>query len=147
MTALSHVLVTLTTSSFLGLHGKELVTAFVFGNLIDLDHFLLWKKEGVFELSVIDGRKKFRGRAHTFLHEPVFALPVAAISGMLMTTIPLLFWSLHVALDHLFLRSDKRPLYPVSKEWKTYGYFGLGSKIEWILDIVLVALLVWLWRR
>lgn len=145
MTVFSHALVSLTLVQTMGLSGRELMTAVAFGNLIDFDHLWMFAKQGIYE--EVEGKRKYRKRAHTLIHEPIFALPITAISWWFGSIIPLVFWGQHMVADHVFLKSEKRPFWPVSKNWRTYGWFGLGSRAEWVIDATLIAILMLMWIR
>ncbi len=117
MTILPHLLLTTLGVQVLGLEGKDIVLAYVFGYGIDLvDHPiklpLYLRKNGK------KNEKNYHWR--TPLQEPVALLWIIPLSFYLGTYVPALFFALHVLLDY-GVGYEKRPFAPFST-FSTEGF-------------------------
>lgn len=146
MHPLSHLLINSLLADTLHLTPSDTLLALTFGNLIDLDHLLVIAARSPGKLSWSFMKKELHSRRnHSVIQEPWFIVPVFFFSLIIVNMVPVIFFTLHIILDHLILHSEKRPLYPWDKSWKKYGLFALGSPGEWILDLLVFS--VWLLRK
>lgn len=143
MNVVSHLLLTTVAIQTFGLQGKDMLLAYTFGNAIDLDHAFTWFKQQHRHKSWLE--RFLTEKSHTIVHEPIFILPITTISFLLQSFLPLLFWSFHILIDHVILRSSKRPGYPWNKNWYTYGLFSLNHRLEYFLDATLILVVIWLY--
>jgi len=114
MTILSHVLVTALGVNILNLAGNDVLYAYTFGVLPDLDHIVKipnYLKDNGFKFV-----RKYPWR--TFLQEPVMLLPIAVFSLVVASFVPFLFFGIHLLLDYL-ISYEKKPLSP---------FFGYSTK-------------------
>ncbi len=113
---LTHVLVTTAGVQALHLTGRERLLAYAFGCAIDVDHII----KAPFYLRAV-GLKDKRGYYwRSSLQEPVALIWIVPLCVALGTAIPILFFTMHIAMDYL-VRFEKMPLYPYSR-WVTRGF-------------------------
>lgn len=107
MTIISHLLLTGLIAKTMGLTGNDLIYAYSFGILPDLDHIIKipsYIKDNGFKIV-----RRYPWR--TFLQEPVMLLPVLIFCYFVGTWVPAIFFSLHLLLDYLVFY-EKKPLAP-----------------------------------
>lgn len=141
MNITTHFISTSLLTVVLGLKGIDIVWAYLFGFLIDIDHFWTPEKFKYFFGQIKEkGLLKFNtmGMTHTFIHEPFFIVPVALFSYLSGSLVPLIFWCLHVFFDQVILLADKKPLLPFSKKIYRYGLVLNGTRAEWIVGFTLI---------
>ena len=113
---LTHVLVTTAGVQALHLTGSERLLAYAFGCALDVDHVI----KAPFYLKAV-GLKDKRGYYwRSSLQEPVALLWILPLCVALGTAIPILFFTMHIAMDYS-VRFEKMPLYPYSR-WVTRGF-------------------------
>lgn len=143
MTFISHTLVTAIGAQALHLQAWDLVLAYVFGVLIDLDHLIklpryfktkrselgMWNIffSCLVGLSLHYQNKKFIFRRQpyhrrTSLQEPVTLFWIIPLSFFINSWIPVIFFMGHLVLDYL-TTFDKLPFYPFSK-FHTRGFLS-----------------------
>ncbi|MFI5207073.1 MAG: hypothetical protein ACHQU8_02785 [Gemmatimonadales bacterium] len=116
MMLLTHILVTTAGVQALHLTGRERVLAYAFGCAVDVDHII----KAPFYLKAV-GLKDKRGYYwRSSLQEPVALLWILPLCLALGTAVPILFFTMHVAMDYS-VRFEKMPLYPYSR-WVTRGF-------------------------
>ena len=141
MTIITHILVTTVGVRFLHLTGSEAVLAYIFGVVIDLDHFIklpLYFKKHNFKIRDIL-QKPFPKEKHynwrTSLQEPVALLWIIPLSIFLKTPAPVIFFAGHLILDYL-MSYQKLPFYPFS-DFRTKGFFiGIPDMIKEVFIII-----------
>ena len=113
---LTHILVTTAGVQALHLTGRERLLAYTFGCAVDVDHII----KAPFYLKAV-GLKDKRGYYwRSSLQEPVALLWILPLCLALGTAVPILFFTMHVAMDYS-VRFEKMPLYPYSR-WVTRGF-------------------------
>ncbi len=148
MTILSHILFTTSGVKIMELNGKELLLAYVFGVLIDLDHLVklpLYLKKNNFKISNIFKQSLPRERYYnwrTSLQEPIALSWIIPIAIFLNSIIPIIFFLSHLFLDYL-MNYRKSPFYPLSK----FAIRGLSTSIsnktkEFIIIIISICLIL-----
>ena len=151
MTIITHTLVTTVGVRFLHLTGGEVVLAYIFGVVIDLDHFIklpLYLKGHNFKIRDIlqkpfPKEKQYNWR--TSLQEPVALLWIIPLSIFLKTPVPVIFFIGHLILDYL-MSYQKLPFYPFS-DFTTRGFFtAIPDKVK-ELFIVVASLCIILFLR
>ena len=146
MTIVTHILATTLGVQALGLEGRDKVLAYAFGMGVDIDHAVKLP----FYLRAV-GLRDTRGYYwRSSLQEPVALLWIVPLCLFLGTLLPILFFSIHVAMDYS-VRFEKMPFYPYSP-WVTRGWLtGVPDKVkEGIVFALLLAGnlgLYWLQRR
>tara|TARA_Y100000310_G_scaffold219247_1_gene220635 strand:- start:843 stop:1244 length:402 start_codon:yes stop_codon:yes gene_type:complete len=99
----------LVLGKYLDLSFYEFVLAFIFGVLVDIDHFL--------KIPIFVKLKNFRTIRHlnwrTPLQEPVSYLWVVPLSVFIGSYVPVVFFSLHLVLDYI-VSFQKKPFFPFS---------------------------------
>ncbi len=141
MTIVTHILVTTVGVQALHLTGKERILAYAFGCAVDIDHVV----KAPYYLKAI-GLKDKRGYYwRSSLQEPVALLWVIPLSILLQTYVPVLFLTIHMAMDYS-VRYEKMPFFPYSW-WITRGWLiDIPDKVKEITTLVIaLALNVWLW--
>jgi hypothetical protein len=140
----THFLATTLGAQVLGLQGQDRVLAYAFGMGVDIDHAV----KAPFYLRAI-GLKDKRGYYwRSSLQEPVALLWIIPLCFFLGTMVPILFFTIHVAMDYS-VRFEKMPFYPYSP-YVTRGWLvNVPDKVkEGVLFSVLLVLNVALyWRR
>ena len=143
MTIVTHVLATTLGVRALKLTGSDAVLAYVFGVGVDVDHAI----KAPFYLRA--GFRKEKGYYwRTSLQEPVALLWIIPLCFFLGTLVPILFFTIHVAMDYS-VRFEKMPFYPYSA-YVTRGWLvNVPDKVkEVVLFSVLLVLNVALyWSR
>lgn len=141
MTIVTHVLATTLGVQAMGLHGQDVALAYAFGIGVDADHLV----KAPFYLRAI-GLKDKRGYYwRSSLQEPVALLWIIPLSILLRTIVPVVFFTIHVAMDYS-VRFEKMPFYPYSR-WVTRGWLtGVPDKVkEGVLFAILLCLNVLLY--
>jgi hypothetical protein len=136
MTIVTHFLATTLGAQALGLEGQDRVLAYAFGMGVDIDHAV---KAPLYLRAV--GLKDKRGYYwRSSLQEPVALLWIVPLCVFLGTMVPILFFTIHVAMDYS-VRFEKMPFYPYSS-YVTRGWLvGLSDKVkEGVLFSVLLVL-------
>ncbi len=145
MTMVAHILATTLGVQALGLHGRDAALAYAFGVGVDVDHAI----KAPFYLRAIGLRDRKGYYWRSSLQEPVALLWIAPLCLFLGTVVPLLFFTIHLAMDYS-VSFEKMPLYPYSR-WVTRGWLtGIPDRTkERALLAFLVAanLLLWWSRR
>ena len=144
MTIVTHILVTTVGVQALHLTGKERILAYVFGCCVDVDHII----KAPYYLKAVGLKEKRLGYYwRSSLQEPVALLWVIPLSILLGTWVPVLFMSVHMAMDYS-VRFEKMPFYPYSW-WITRGWLiDVPDKVKEIVTLVIaVGLNAWLWLR
>ena len=116
MTLFSHILVTTAGVQALHLTGRERLLAYLFGCAVDIDHIV--KAPFYYKAIGLKNKKDYYWRSS--LQEPVALLWIIPLSVALGTWVPILFFSMHVAMDYS-VRFEKMPFYPYSP-WVTRGW-------------------------
>ena len=120
MTIVTHFLATTLGAQALGLQGQDRVLAYAFGMGVDIDHAV----KAPFYLRAV-GLKDKRGYYwRSSLQEPVALLWIVPLCWFLGTLVPILFFTIHVAMDYS-VRFEKMPFYPYS------AYVTRG----WLVDV------------
>lgn len=150
MSILPHILITTAGAHALGLEGNDLVLAYVFGVMLDLDHLvkipLYGRKFRNKEYKISEGKPRFIQKVEmkehkyevlglgikryytwrTPLQEPVALLWVIPLSFYLGSAIPVVFFLLHLFLDYL-ADYPKFPFFPFSA--RSINGFLFGGRI------------------
>ncbi|MBN2421816.1 hypothetical protein JXB41_01200 [Candidatus Woesearchaeota archaeon] len=124
-----HLGYTLIFSELLNLSYYNFILAFIFGVLVDLDHVFYYMLRLIKRKKIIllNSYKK------TFVQEAIFYPVVILASIILKSAVPIIFFTLHIVIDYLFV-SRSRPFAPFSKlEFK--GIFNPKTGIYWIFMI------------
>ncbi len=133
MTFLTHSLVTAAGVQLLNLKGLDLVFAYIFGVLIDLDHLI--KVPSYFKKYGLKVKRHYNWR--TSLQEPVSLLWIAPLSLYMRTYVPIVFFvGAHLVLDYL-VSYPKKPLFPFSK-FTTRGFVPTNERVD-VYKEILVA--------
>lgn len=109
MNLIAHVLVTVLFIKIGDLAGIDVFWAFLFGVLIDFDHFIkapLYLKQNGFKIV-----RCWNWR--TSLQEPVSYLWIVPLAMYLQTLVPVFFFTTHLILDYM-MSFEKQPFYPFS---------------------------------
>jgi len=119
----------------MGLDGRDRVLAYAFGMGVDIDHAVKLP----FYLRAVGLRDKRGYYWRSSLQEPVALLWIVPLSVFLGTLLPILFFSIHVAMDYS-VRFEKMPFYPYSP-WVTRGWLtSIPDKVkEGIVFVLLLA--------
>lgn len=133
----SHFFATTLLAHALSLDKIELVYAYLFGVILDIDHLISSKNRHEF-LRNGGWKGKNQTNLHTIVHEPIFGFFVLLFSILINSFVPLLFWSLHIFMDSLAI-SSKQPLRPFRGKTYRYGLIRSPSRLEWILSSVACA--------
>lgn len=136
----THFIITSIIATAMQLKGTELLLAFLFGVLIDFDHLASFSRLKYYfsaETKKIAWKMNAYKKTHTIIHEPVFILAVWIFSYLARNYIPIIFWSLHVFLDHVVIRCERQPFVPFPPQKITYGIIPSGTKEEWLISWVL----------
>lgn len=148
MTVMSHILATYFLGKLLKLKNKkDWFLAFLFGvgiDFLDTPHLLASFK--VFFLGQawfgIGGQYYLR----SFIQEPVSLIWVIIIGLLLKSSIPAIFFSLHVAMDYICLY-EKRPFWPFFIYSTRWGLIPSGTFLEFIISLGLLLILLYIKRR
>ncbi len=116
MTIVTHFLATTLGVQALGLDGRDRVLAYAFGMGVDIDHAVKLP----FYLRAVGLRDKRGYYWRSSLQEPVALLWIVPLCVFLGTLLPILFFSIHVAMDYS-VHFEKMPFYPYSP-WVTRGW-------------------------
>jgi len=105
MLAITHLVVTLFLIQVFVLDRNDAFVALVFGVLIDLDHLMGLKDytdaHGFRALMDWDTLLDPGGHWKSMLHSPVAVAVIGPVSALSRLGIPLLFWSVHLVMDHV----------------------------------------------
>lgn len=116
MTILTHILVTALVAKAMNLSGNDLVWAYAFGVLPDLDHLV--------KIPAYIKKNKFGIERHfpwrTFLQEPIMLIPVFVYSLFIHNWVPFIFFTMHILMDYL-ISYEKHPFSPLHN-FKTKGF-------------------------
>ncbi len=147
MTIVSHTLLTTIGVQVLNLHGWEIVLAFLFGVVIDIDHIFkvpAYCKKHKFKIKDIFKKKIPREKQYhwrTFLQEPISLLWIIPLSIIINSIIPIVFFLGHVLLDYL-INYRKFPFSPLSN-FSTIGFFpNISNKRKEVLTIIILSLIL-----
>ena len=142
MTIVTHFLATTLGVQAMGLEGGDRVLAYAFGMGVDIDHAVKLP----FYLRAVGLRDKRGYYWRSSLQEPVALLWIVPLCVFLGTLLPILFFSIHVAMDYS-VRFEKMPFYPYSP-WVTRGWLtSIPDKVkEGIVFVLLLAANLWLFR-
>lgn len=109
MNLITHILSVLLLGKILPISGFEWVLAFIFGVFIDIDH--------IFKLPIFLKFRNFRTIRYlnwrSSIQEPVSYLWVIPLSIFFKSYVPVLFFTLHLALDYM-MSYEKKPFFPFS---------------------------------
>jgi hypothetical protein len=135
VTIVTHFLATTLGVQAMGLDGRDRVLAYAFGMGVDIDHAVKLP----FYLRAVGLRDKRGYYWRSSLQEPVALLWIVPLSVFLGTLLPILFFSIHVAMDYS-IRFEKMPFYPYSP-WVTRGWLtSIPDKMkEGIVFVLLLA--------
>jgi hypothetical protein len=135
VTIVTHFLATTLGVQAMGLDGRDRVLAYAFGMGVDIDHAVKLP----FYLRAVGLRDKRGYYWRSSLQEPVALLWIVPLSVLLGTLLPILFFSIHVAMDYS-VRFEKMPFYPYSP-WVTRGWLtSIPDKVkEGIVFVLLLA--------
>ncbi len=136
MTMFSHILLTTAGVQALGLEGREVALAYVFGVGVDVDHIikapLYVRKNG------LKNEKNYHWR--TSLQEPVALLWIIPLSIFFRSYAPVIFFLLHCLLDYL-VSFEKRPLFPYNN-YTTRGILPhVSDTLKEIITVILLLCL------
>jgi hypothetical protein len=111
------------------------VLAYAFGMGVDIDHVV----KAPFYLRAVGLRDKRGYYWRSSLQEPVALLWIVPLCVFLGSVVPLLFFTIHVAMDYS-VRFEKMPLYPYST-WVTRGWLvAMPDRVkEGTLFVLLLA--------
>jgi len=142
VTIVTHFLATTLGVQAMGLEGRDRVLAYAFGMGVDIDHAVKLP----FYLRAVGLRDKRDYYWRSSLQEPVALLWIVPLCVFLGTLLPILFFSIHVAMDYS-VRFEKMPFYPYSP-WVTRGWLtSIPDKVkEGIVFVLLLAANLWLFR-
>lgn len=142
MTIVTHVLATTLGVRVLKLHGSDALLAYAFGVGVDIDHAL----KAPFYLKAVGRKRQLGYYWRTSLQEPVALLWIVPLCFFLGTWVPLLFFSIHLAMDYS-VGYEKMPWYPYSPAVTTGWLAGVSDKVKEGALIAALActnlLLVW----
>ncbi len=103
MLSITHIVVTLFLIQLLTLDRNDAFIAMLFGVFIDVDHLFGLVKyteaNGVASIFDFHSLMNPTGQWKSILHSPIAAAVVTPISAAFRLGIPLLFWSVHLAMD------------------------------------------------
>ena len=116
MKIFTHGLVTTLGVQALGLHGSDTALAYAFGIGVDIDHAF----KAPFYLKAVGWKSRLGYYWRSSLQEPVALLWVAPLSWLLGTIVPVLFLTVHIAMDYS-VSFEKMPFFPYSN-WVTRGW-------------------------
>jgi hypothetical protein len=160
MNVVAHAAATTLVARWLQLDGEELLLAYVFGVLPDLDHVVkVQAYRKTFRLRLLEERREDRLHRRSFLHrwrrlifvhlnnhafawrtwiqELTGLLIVLPLSLLLHSSVPILFFLLHFLMD-LIMAYPKRPFWPFS----SLTVRGWISSMR--TQVFATAILVWL---
>lgn len=116
MKIFTHGLVTTVGVQALGLHGSDVALAYAFGIGVDIDHAF----KAPFYLKAVGWKSRLGYYWRSSLQEPVALLWVVPLSWLLGTIVPVLFLTVHIAMDYS-VSFEKMPFFPYSN-WVTRGW-------------------------
>ncbi len=125
MTIVTHILATTLGAQAMELRGGELALAYAFGVGVDVDHAV----KAPFYLKHVGLRDKRGYYWRSSLQEPVALLWIVPLCVFLGSVVPIIFFTIHVALDYS-VRFEKMPFYPYSS-WVTRGWLtAIPDKVK-----------------
>ncbi|OGM09097.1 hypothetical protein A2Z67_01720 [Candidatus Woesebacteria bacterium RBG_13_36_22] len=119
----------------MSLTGNDLIYAYVFGVLPDLDHIIKvpsYVKENGLKIT-----HHYPWR--TFLQEPVMLLFISLFSFFVKSWVPTVFFTLHLILDYL-MSYEKKPFYPFS-DYKHMGFLKNIGDIKKESGLIVVVVI------
>ncbi len=138
MNVLSHGLASFVLARILGLDNNLTVIAIIFGVLPDIDHIFRvgeYYHENHWHLV-----KEWPWR--TSFQELIGLVWVVPIAFLLGTTVPIIFFLLHLLLDYT-MTYTKHPFAPFSN-FQVHGFFPENGKFEIAFISILAGSLIWL---
>lgn len=145
MTFITHSLITAAGVQLFGLKGIDVVWAYMFGVVVDLDHLI--KLPGY--IKKVGWKRKKHYNWRTSLQEPVSLLWVVPFSVAVGSVAPTIFLLAHMALDYL-VSYEKRPFWPFSN-FVTRGFWVNGSdrmkEVAVIVAFGCINLFLWLIQK
>jgi hypothetical protein len=136
MWVIVHIIFTIALLRVFSISGNyEIILAFVFGVLIDIDHLL--KIPGYIKQNGFHIVRYWPLR--TSIQEPISYIWVIPLCIILNSWVPFVFFTAHLVLDYI-MAYKKRPLWPISKI-----EFGVENKKrawrkEWIPQAIVIVL-------
>jgi len=125
VTIVTHILATTLGAQAMELRGGELALAYAFGVGVDVDHAV----KAPFYLKHVGLRDKRGYYWRSSLQEPVALLWIVPLCVFLGSVVPIIFFTIHVALDYS-VRFEKMPFYPYSS-WVTRGWLtAIPDKVK-----------------
>jgi hypothetical protein len=125
VTIVTHILATTLGAQAMGLEGRDLALAYAFGVGVDVDHVI----KAPLYLRAVGWRDRRGYYWRSSLQEPVALLWIAPLCVVLGTLVPILFFTIHVAMDYS-VRFEKMPFYPYSA-WVTRGWLsGVPDRVK-----------------
>lgn len=134
MNLITHILSVLLLGKIMHLNGFEWILAFVFGVLIDIDHLVklpIYMKQKYMKQKI--PRKTAHWDWRTPIQEPVSYLWVIPMSLFLKSYVPVIFFTLHLALDYM-MSFSKKPFFP-------FANFTINDTAKFKRDVVLQIIL------
>jgi len=105
MLAITHVIVSLLLIQLLVLDRNEAFVAMMFGVFIDVDHLIglghYARPRGIASIFDLDTMMHAGGQWKSAMHSPIAVMVVGPLSIASRLAIPLLFWSVHIAMDYV----------------------------------------------
>jgi len=140
----THTIATIGVGKLLGIKTtRDWFLAFIFGVLVDLDHFKVFRPKYI---NNGDWRKFFKGElpVRSFFQEPIFVFLVIPISFYLKSPIPMASWAIHVFLDYL-VEGVKRPFWPLFNLVLREGFLPNYSIYEFLITPLFLLVLFFRW--
>src|SRR5437899_11550966 len=116
MTIVTHILATTLGVQAMQLDGREAALAYAFGVGVDVDHAV----KAPFYLKHVGLRDKRGYYWRSSLQEPVALLWIVPLCLFLGTVVPIIFFSIHVAMDYS-VRFEKMPRSEERRVGKEYN--------------------------
>ena len=105
MLAITHLVVSLLLIQLMMLDKNDAFVALMFGVFIDLDHLMglgnYARPRGISSIFDLHSMIQAGGQWKSLLHTPIALAVVAPLSTAYRLAIPLIFWSIHIAMDYL----------------------------------------------
>lgn len=136
MTFVTHILLTNLGVKALKLQGQDIVLAYVFGVLIDLDHFI--KLPQYIKKNHITVVKHYNWRSS--LQEPISLLWIIPLCFYLSSWVPAIFFLGHLFLDYC-LSYAKKPFFPLS-DYTTLGFLHRIIKNDKVTEGLFIIVLI-----
>jgi hypothetical protein len=144
VTIFTHLLATTLGVQAMGLSGRDVALAYAFGVAVDIDHLI----KAPFYLKAVGLKNKKDYYWRSSLQEPVALLWIIPLSFLLGTAVPVIFFSIHVAMDYL-VRYEKMPWYPYSTQVTRGWLTGISDRTKEITLFAILACtnLYLVWKR